>query len=143
MDHRQFYSEIGKLIYAVTDIDGVISQTEKKAISEVVKKELAPMGVPKGSGNMDLSHYAEIEFDFLENEIADAEAAFESFIDFIEDHKTAIDERMLNASEKLAKKLASAYYGTNKKEKALIERLSKKIRSIQKERNLKVTQTSK
>ena len=39
MIYREFYSELGKLLYAVADIDGVITEKEKKKLKEIVKKE--------------------------------------------------------------------------------------------------------
>lgn len=130
MNYKDFYSEFGKLMYAVADIDGVITQQEKKEMLDIVKKELEPEEIHKDERGMNTALYSELEFDFLEEEIADAETAFESFIDFIEDHHTALDERMKKTCIKVAEKLAEAYRGTNKKEKLLIQKLKDKLRRI-------------
>ncbi len=42
MLYKKFYSELGKLLYAVAEIDGIITNKEKKALLEIVKKELVP-----------------------------------------------------------------------------------------------------
>jgi len=123
------------LLYAVADVDGTISKSEKKEITKLVKRELMSLDGRKDNEGTDLPLYSKIEFEFLENEISDANAAFESFITFIENHQTAIDQRMLATIKLISNKLAGAYYGTNKKEKIPIEQLGKKIRSIDKERN--------
>jgi len=131
MEYKDFYAELGKLLYAVADIDGVITQKEKTALQNIVKDELVPAERHMDEFNSDTAFYAEIEFDFLDEEIGDAEAAFNSFIDFIEEHHTAFDARMKKISLHITKELAEAYRGTNKKEKALIEKLKAKLNKIE------------
>src|ERR1035437_11182558 len=130
MLYKYFYSELGKLLYAVADIDGVITQAEKKALHEIVKEELVPAEKHKDEFGTDAAYYAEIEFEFLDEEIGDAEAAFNSFIDFVEEHHTAFDENMIKVCLHVAKEIANAYHKTNKKEKALIKKLKEKIEKI-------------
>jgi hypothetical protein len=123
MIYKQFYSELGKLLYAIADIDGVITPQEKKVLQNSVQKELVAHEQHVDEFGTDAAYYAEIEFDFLDEQIADAESAFESFIGFIENHHTALDKNIINACKHIAKELAKAYRGTNKKEKILIEKL--------------------
>lgn len=131
MKYKDFYSELGKLLYAVADIDHVITQKEKKALYDIVKNELVPSERHTDQFNTDVAFYTEMEFDFLDESIGDTEAAFNSFIDFVEDHHTAFDERMKKISLHVAKELAQAYHGTNKKEKVLIDKLKEKLNKIE------------
>ena len=131
MIYKEFYSELGKLLYAVADIDGVINQKEKQAMKDIVRKELVPAENHTDAFGTDAAYYTEMEFDFLDEEIGDAEAAFESFIAFVEEHHTAFDEGMKKIALHIVKELASAYRGTNKKEKALIEKLKKNLENIE------------
>ncbi|MBI4944956.1 MAG: hypothetical protein HY840_00985 [Bacteroidetes bacterium] len=128
MLYKDFYSELGKLLYAVADIDGVITPAEKKALHEIVRKELVPAEKHKDEFGTDTAYYAEMEFDYLDEEIGDAEAAFNSFIDFVEEHHMAFDEKMKKVCLHVAKEIANAYHKTNKKEKALIEKLKERIK---------------
>jgi hypothetical protein len=130
MIYKDFYSELGKLLYAVADIDGVITQEEKIALQKIVKKELVPAESHKDEFGTDAAWYAQIEFDYLDEEISDAEAAFNSFIDFVEEHHTAFDEKMKKVCIHVAQELADAYHKTNKKEKALIGELKDKLEKI-------------
>lgn len=130
MIYKEFYSELGKLLYAVADIDGVITQKEKKKLQDIIKKELVLLDKNKDEFGTDAAYYSEIEFDFLDEEIGDAGSAFNSFIDFVEEHHTAFDQGMKKISLHVAKELAAAYRGTNKKEKELVERLRKKLTKI-------------
>ena len=130
MLYKEFYAELGKLLYAVADIDHMITSEEKKKLQDVVKKELVPQEMHIDAFGTDVAYYAEMEFDFLDEQIGDAEAAFDSFIDFVKDHHTAFDEQMKKTALSIAKELAAAYHGTNKKEKVLIEKLQKELKKI-------------
>jgi hypothetical protein len=132
MIYQQFYSELGKLLYALADVDGSISQTERSAMHELVKKELVPIEKNTDEFGTDAAFYAEIEFEILEDTAVDPEVAFESFINFIDDHKTAIDNRMIDATRRVAVKLSESYYHASHKEKELLERLNNKLDEIQK-----------
>ena len=127
MIYKEFYSEVGKLLYAVADIDHVITQQEKNKLQDIVKKELVPAEQHKDAFGTDAAYYTEIEFDFLDEQIEDAETAFESFIDFVEEHHTALDKKMKKVCLHITQELADAYRGTNKKEKQLLEKLKQKL----------------
>ena len=134
MLYRQFYSELGKLLYAIADIDGVISKKERETLKQLVKKELAPEEGHKDEFGIDVAYYTEIEFDFLDEMIIEPQVAFDSFINFIEDHKTAIDKRMIEATRRVATKLAESYYHTSKREKELLNKLNRKLDGLLKEK---------
>jgi uncharacterized tellurite resistance protein B-like protein len=131
MHYKEFYSELGKLLYAVSDIDGTLSKAEKNKLQEIVKKELVPAETHVDDFGTNTAFYSEIEFDFMDEEIGDAVTAFESFIDFVEDHHTAFDAQTKKASLHVMKELADAYYGTNKKEKELIQKATKLLNKIE------------
>jgi uncharacterized tellurite resistance protein B-like protein len=131
MLYQELYSEIGKLLYAVADVDGVISEVEKEAIYEIVKKELVPVDAHKDEYGTDAAYYAEFEFEFLEEgKTMDVETAFNSFIDFVEDHKTALRPEIKNICVHVAEKVAKAYHDSNLKEAELIEKLKNKLSKI-------------
>jgi hypothetical protein len=123
MLYKQFYSELGKLLYAVADIDGIITPREKNILQDIVRKELMPSEKHLDEYGTNAALYAEIEFDFLQDEDADAETAFESFVNFVEDHHTAFDKKMRKICVHVATRLADEYYGTNRKEEELVTRL--------------------
>jgi uncharacterized tellurite resistance protein B-like protein len=131
MHYKEFYSELGKLLYAVSDIDGTLSKAEKNKLQEIVKKELVPAETHVDDFGTNTAFYSEIEFDFMDEAIGDAVTAFESFIDFVEDHHTAFDAQTKKASLHVMKELADAYYGTNKKEKELIQKATKLLNKIE------------
>ena len=130
MIYSEFYSEVGKLLYAIADIDGFISPQEKKKLQEIVRRELVPIEKHGDEYGTDAAFYAETEFNILDENSSDPETAFESFIDFVDEHHTAFDEKMKNVCIRVAKELAYAYRGTNKKEKMLIDKLKEKLEKV-------------
>ncbi len=130
MLYKEFYSELGKLLYAISDIDHVITEKEKKVLLDIVRKELAPAEKHKDSFGTDVAYFTEIEFEFLDETIADSESAFESFIDFIQDHHTGFNEPMKKVCLHVAKELASSYRGTSAKEEQLIEKLNVVLKKL-------------
>lgn len=130
MLYKELYSELGKLFYAVADIDGVINQKEKIALQNIVKNELVPLENQKDSFGTNTAYYSEFEFDFLDEEISDTASAFNSFLDFVEEHSTSFDENAKKLCLNTVTELASAYRKTSKKERKLIEELKKKLETI-------------
>jgi hypothetical protein len=86
LDYKRFYSELGKLLYAVADVDKVITPEEKKELQEMVRNELVPAEKHTDEFGTSAAHYAEIEFDFLEEQIIDSQTALQSFLDYVDDH---------------------------------------------------------
>jgi hypothetical protein len=130
MLYKEFYAELGKLLYAVADIDGAITQREKRIIKDIVKKELVPKESHTDEFGTDAAYYAEFEFDVLDELFLDPEDALRSFTSFVEEHHTAFDRRMINVCIRVAEKLAFAYHSGKGKEKYLIERLKKRLHAI-------------
>ncbi|MDP3555965.1 MAG: hypothetical protein Q8T03_01250 [Bacteroidota bacterium] len=131
MEYEEFYSQLGMLLYAVADIDGVITPQEKNKLKSIIKDQLIPEDHHKDKYGTYDAYYAEMEFDFLDEEIGDAETAFTSFIDYVDNHYTAFDNKMIKLGIRVAEELANAYRGTNKKKRLLVKRLKKNIKDIE------------
>ena len=130
MLYRQFYSELAKLLYAVANVDGKISAKEREELKVIVRNELVPAEHHTDKFGTDAAYYTEIEFDFLEEAMIEPETAFESFLNFVANHHSAVDSRMREVSLRTAKKIADTYHKTSKKEKELIKKLEKKLESL-------------
>jgi hypothetical protein len=130
MLYKHFYSELGKLLYAVADIDKVITTEEKKVFQDLISNELAPLEKQTDEFGTDLAYYTEVEFDFLDEQIADAPAAFESFISFVEEHRTGIHPDMKKVITHLVSEIANAYRGKNSREEKLINDLKERLSVI-------------
>ncbi|MCX6312945.1 MAG: hypothetical protein NT084_15095 [Bacteroidetes bacterium] len=130
MLYQEFYSELGKLLYAVADFDGTITKKEKRTLYEIVRKKLVPSEKHKDEFGTDVAYYVGMEFDYCDEENSDPEIAFSSFIDFVEEHHTAFDAKLKKVCLLAPLELAKANHKTNKVKKLLIRRLKNEIDKI-------------
>ncbi len=128
MDYKEFYSELGKLLYAIIDSDGIVSKKEKERLKTIVKKQLVPLEHHVDAYGTNIAFYAEMEFEILEEEVPDVEHTFNSFMNFIDANQTEFDDTMKKVSLIVAKELSNVYLGTNKMERHLIDQVTKKLK---------------
>jgi hypothetical protein len=130
MIYRRFYSEVGKLMYAVAAVDGKVQKKEYDKLREIVEKKLVPVEHSTDQFGTDNAYYAEIEFDILMDRDASSSTCFESFCNYVEAHKTAFDAHLKMMVVNLVKELAHVYRGTTSKEAALIKKLKRRLDEI-------------
>jgi uncharacterized tellurite resistance protein B-like protein len=131
MDYRMFYAELGKLLYAVADADGVISQQEKEQFYNLVQSRLMHKEIHTDEYGTNDAWYAAFEFEVADEQIMPAADAFQSFIEYIEAHKNELDEDTRVLCLTLADRLAESYRHSNKKEKQLIQKLREVLFSLE------------
>ena len=131
MDLREFYSEVGKLLYAVADVDGMITNKERDALHALIQSRLAQRETHTDEFGTNDAWYTEFEFDVAEEQGLPAEDAFNSFSDFIEENRKKMDHDLKDICLMLADRLADSYHHTNRKEKALIQKLKETLYSLQ------------
>ena len=129
MRYQDFYTELGKLLYAIAKVDGKVGAKEFEALKKIVREELAPLESSRDQFGTDNAFYAEMEFDFLEGSFGDPEQAFTSFLDFVEEHRSAFSPDLLELISKVSTKIASSELGIHPKEKKYLARLEEKIRA--------------
>lgn len=130
MNYNTFYSEVGKLLYAVAKADGHLQKSEYNTLKNVVVKNLVPPETHMDKHGTGAAFYAEIELDFLEENERDPTVAFESFIAFIEKHKTAITNELLNRIKTCAREMAKSYRGITSSESTVLTHLQKELNLI-------------
>lgn len=130
MDYRIFYSELGKLLYAIADIDGVITRQERQELHELITSRLTLREVHTDEYGTNDAWYAVFEFDVAEEQGLDPEEAFNSFADFIKQHGRKFDPQMREICLVLADKLAGSYHHINQKEQELLRRLREVLSSV-------------
>jgi hypothetical protein len=116
MIYKNFYSEVGKLLYALAKADGQISAEEINEIHQLVLKDLVPLEDSSDEFGTDSAYYVEMEFDFLNENSYDPDVAFDSFISYVEDHYTAFDERLKTAIMDVAETLINSFHSTSIKD---------------------------
>jgi hypothetical protein len=123
---KQYYKELGKLVYAVAMVDGKVQEEERDRLHSFVLKKLAINEHESDSSGMNKAFYVDFEFEDLENNNVDANGAIRSFSKFVHENYEKGDEKLLSRSIKLLKEVSLAF--TDRKEKDIIERVEGKIK---------------
>ena len=83
LNYKDFYKELGQLLYAIASSDGQIDKKEVEALQEFVLKELASFEPASDSSGMNLAFYTQFEFEDMENKKAPAQEVFTSFLAYL------------------------------------------------------------
>lgn len=129
MRDTRLYSEIGKLLYAVASVDGQISISEKIKMRELMNKSLLRVK-KKDQFGTPVGFYPEIEFEFLEEELIDPEDALSSFLDYIEEHHSALGLSEIELIRELAWETAASFRSVNKQENRVLQRMEEVLEDI-------------
>ncbi len=128
---KQYYKDLGKVVYAVAMADGVITTAEKEALHSSVCKDLALYEHSEDSSDMNNAFYVDFEFEAAEEGHPDTSSAIKSFGKFIHGNFEAGDEKLIQHSIKVLEKVAGAY--CNSKQKDLINEIKAEINEISKQ----------
>ena len=124
---RNYYKELGKLLYAVAKADGKINPHEVQELKRIIKSEMVPAEKETDEFGTDTAFYIEFEFDIYEEMDIDADVAYDSFISFVKEHNNYVTLEMREKAYYLATNVCDAFKGKNKVEKNLIIRLRKDL----------------
>ncbi|MCA6437164.1 MAG: hypothetical protein IM600_13075 [Bacteroidetes bacterium] len=130
MNYKQFYKELGHLLYAVAYSDGKVRKKEVNALREFVLKELAPFEPSKDSSGMNQAFYTQFEFDDIVNKNEEATVVFSSFMDYLQKNISSINEHLKSSMIEAVEKVAQAYKRTNKLEQGMINNLKQEIAAL-------------
>lgn len=129
MNYPGLYAEIGRLAYAIANADGVIHSSEVEKICDFIGREIEQV-----STDIDISDeavlQAVVEFNNLRNQNASAKDAYLGFLNFIDDQPELFNDRMKNLCINLSLRIASAHEGIDETERALIDKLKRKLDGI-------------
>lgn len=118
---KQYYKELGKLLYAIAIADGVIQPEEREKLHTLVMKELAHFERTFDSSGMNQAFYVDFEFDKMEKEQPKLNGTVKEFNHFVEKNLQAGDKELISRSIKLMESVANAY--SKKREKSIIEQV--------------------
>jgi uncharacterized tellurite resistance protein B-like protein len=130
LNYKQFYKELGHLLYAVAYSDGKVRKKEVDALREFVLKELAPLEPSTDSSGMNQAFYAQFEFDDIADRNEDAASVFSNFMDYLQRNKSNINEHLKTSMIQAVEKVAQAYKKTNKLELEMIDKLKVEITTL-------------
>lgn len=127
MDHKRFYKELGKLLYAIAAADGKIHPAEIAKFRKVISEEIVPVEASHDQFGTDNAYYAEFEFETLADKDFPAADAYHSFVLYLKEYSEKIDPVLKSLCLSAAEKVAAANQGINKKESQYLADLSKQL----------------
>lgn len=125
---KQYYKEVGKLVYLVAAADGMVQEEERLVLHNFVMKELAAMEHESDSSGMNKAFYVDFEFEKSESSPPDESEVLASFNRYIDANHEAGDEPLLEQTTHLLEKVANAY--NHRREKNLINAVKEKFSQI-------------
>lgn len=127
LEIKQFYKELGRLLYAMAMVDGRIEAKEVLALHEFVSKELAHFKPTSESLSMYQAFYFEFEFDEYADHGMSIHEACDSFMKYFEAHVAEIDPELTAIAIEVVEKVASSFRKVNAEERELIDRIKKEM----------------
>lgn len=127
MIYREFYRELGNLLFAVAKADGKINAREFEKLKSLVITELKDLDKSTDEFGSDLAFLTEFEFEFEDEQIQSAQDAYQSFITFVKANEERINKNLRNFSVEIANKIANSFRKRNKAELQMIKNLKKDL----------------
>ena len=106
---KQYYKELGKLVYAVAIADGIVQAEERTKLHQFVLKELASKEKTYDSSGMNQAFYVDFEFDESEKNRLNLNGTLLKFSEFIRENFEQQDKELLQSSIALLEAVANAY----------------------------------
>jgi len=122
MFYEELYTELGKLFYHISGIDGKIPAEEKQALQTCISKTWKPMEGSTDRYGTGQAYLINFSFQFEETAPV-GENHFKSFESFYRQNKSTFTPEIINNILKTSQSIADAYRGKNKKEKEVLDSL--------------------
>ncbi|MCZ2458076.1 MAG: hypothetical protein LC128_00490 [Chitinophagales bacterium] len=127
-DTRRFYKELGNLFYAIASADKKIGPQEKVKLDEEVQFAWRHYDDSTDRFGSDRAFLIEFEFETMEDQMASAEEAFQSFETYFGESKDEIDETTRKRIFNSAKHIAESIREINTPEHKYLDRLKKLLK---------------
>ncbi len=126
MIHRQFYIELGKLLYSISKSDGIVQDKEKDVIDRIIHKALEKHTIVFNANVQEKEIIlTKLSFNTSERNDLTVSEAYQSFITFMKKNGRHVDEKQKEFAKELIQKVAAASRGISKQESGSIEELLK------------------
>jgi len=127
---KQYYKELGKIVYAVAITDGVITPAEREILHHFVVKNLANYELGIDSSGMNKAFYVDFEFEDSAEKHLDTATAIKTYVAFVHANYENGDEPLVQHSLDLLGKVAEAY--SREKERDLVKDIKQEINEVHK-----------
>lgn len=125
---KNYYKELGRLVYAVAIADGAVQMEEREKLHEFVLKVLANNEHSTDSSGMNQAFYVDFEFEESEKNQRNLNGAINVFSRFIEQNHEPQDKALIERSIGLLEAVALAY--SKKNETKIIQEFKLKTSSL-------------
>jgi len=131
MNYKEYYTALGRLVYAIAKADGSIQTEESAKIFYFVISQLVDLEKESGDGKNALEAFnTEKEFHRLQKENTSVEEAYDGFVTFLEKNKSHCDDRLKQTCINVMERVAEAHNDIEESEKAIIDKIKEKINKI-------------
>lgn len=120
----KFYQNIAKLFYAIAAADKIIKPIEFETLKDFVKREWVSVEDTEDDYKTDAAYQIEIVFDWLTTQELDADACFNDFIEYKDEHKYFFTDELNALILKTAGAIATSFSGENKSELIMLAKLN-------------------
>lgn len=127
MIYREYYKELGNLLYAIAKADGQINKKEIETLKSLVRSELKAFDKSTDEFGSDLAFFTEFEFEQEDDRTEKAEDAYESFITFVKANEERINDKLRQLAVRMANKIAEVFRDKNKPELIMLKKLKKDL----------------
>ncbi len=118
---KQYYKELGRLVYCIAIADGVVQSEERDELHQFVKKELAHHEFTYDSSGMNQAFYVDFEFEDLAEKHIKTDGIADHFKNFVKNNIEPGDAELIRHSLNLMERVANAY--SKNEEKKIIEHI--------------------
>jgi uncharacterized tellurite resistance protein B-like protein len=122
-NYKEFYKQMGNLLYGMAAIDGKIAPNELKELRRMVREELVPQEKHNDEFGTDAAYAVEFQFDILEGSSIPSSEAWIEAKDYLKQNSALLPEKDRNLLLSSAERVAEAFHGINKAEDSLLEKL--------------------
>ncbi|HRC32243.1 MAG TPA: hypothetical protein PK736_02235 [Bacteroidia bacterium] len=123
-EQRLFYSNLGKLFYAIAAADKTVAEAEINTLKQIVNTEWLALDGAKDKTEVDAMRQIKITFEQLNTQKANAKNCMAEFKSFKESHAHLFTYNVKQLIWKTANAIASSFSRKNKSELVLIAELA-------------------
>lgn len=123
MKSEQFYQNLGKLFYAIASVDRVVREDEIQTLKSLVKEQWLAVDDAEDDFGTDAAFQIEIVFDWLLDQEASSESAYNDFKEFYNQQPKLFSTKVNQLIWYTSDSIAAAFSGKNKAELVLLAKL--------------------
>ena len=118
-----FYQQIGRLFYAVANIDNRIKEEEIAEVKKIILSDWLPIENSADEFGSDAAYQIDSVFDWLRENPIDSHLVIEAFKKYKNENQKLFTPQICNLILKSADKIANSFSGKNKSELIFITQL--------------------